>query len=123
MAQRKSGIGRGLDALFLETFEEEKRVGGVEKLKTALIDPKSGQPRRTFDPDALTELAESISTHGVLQPILVRETGNGRFQIIAGERRWRAAKQARVTGFGAAYLALGGLYLVLGALSAAGAIT
>lgn len=97
MAQRKSGIGRGLDALFLETFEEEKRVGGVEKLKTALIDPKSGQPRRTFDPDALTELAESISTHGVLQPILVRETGNGRFQIIAGERRWRAAKQAGLT--------------------------
>ena len=97
MAQRKSGIGRGLDALFLETFEEEKRGGGVEKLKTALIDPKSGQPRRTFDPDALTELAESISTHGVLQPILVRETGNGRFQIIAGERRWRAAKQAGLT--------------------------
>ena len=97
MAPRKSGIGRGLDALFLETFEEEKRVGGVEKLKTALIDPKSGQPRRTFDPDALTELAESISTHGVLQPILVRETGNGRFQIIAGERRWRAAKQAGLT--------------------------
>ena len=97
MAQKKSGIGRGLDALFLETFEEEKRVGGVEKLKTALIDPKSGQPRRTFDPDALTELAESISTHGVLQPILVRETGNGRFQIIAGERRWRAAKQAGLT--------------------------
>ena len=97
MAQRKSGIGRGLDALFLETFEEEKKPGGVEKIKTSLIDPKSGQPRRTFDPDALTELAESISTHGVLQPILVRETGNGRFQIIAGERRWRAAKQAGLT--------------------------
>ena len=94
MAQKKSGIGRGLDALFLETFEDEKKVGGVEKLKTALIDPKSGQPRKNFDSDALSELADSISTHGVLQPILVRETGSGRFQIIAGERRWRAAKLA-----------------------------
>ena len=97
MAQKKSGIGRGLDALFLETFEDEKKVGGVEKLKTALIDPKSGQPRKNFDSDALSELADSIATHGVLQPILVRETGNGRFQIIAGERRWRAAKQAGLT--------------------------
>ena len=97
MAQRKSGIGRGLDALFLETFEEEKKPDGAKKLKTALIDPKRGQPRRTFDPEALSELAESIATHGVLQPILVRGTGNGRFQIIAGERRWRAAKQAGLT--------------------------
>ncbi len=97
MAQKKSGIGRGLDALFLETFEEEKKVGGVEKLKTALIDPKSGQPRKNFDSDALSELADSIATHGVLQPILVRETGSGRFQIIAGERRWRAAKLAGLT--------------------------
>ena len=97
MAQKKSGIGRGLDALFLETFEDEKKVGGVEKLKTALIDPKSGQPRKNFDSDALSELADSIATHGVLQPILVRETGNGRFQIIAGERRWRAAKLAGLT--------------------------
>ena len=97
MAQKKSGIGRGLDALFLETFEDEKRVGGVEKLKTALIDPKSGQPRKNFDSDALSELADSIATHGVLQPILVRETGSGRFQIIAGERRWRAAKLAGLT--------------------------
>lgn len=97
MAQRKSGIGRGLDALFLETFEEEKLPGGVGKIKTSLIDPKSGQPRKTFDSDALSGLAESISSHGVLQPILVRETGNGRYQIIAGERRWRAAKLAGLT--------------------------
>ena len=97
MAQKKSGIGRGLDALFLETFEDEKKVGGVEKLKTALIDPKSGQPRKNFDSDALSELADSIATHGGLQPILVRETGSGRFQIIAGERRWRAAKLAGLT--------------------------
>ena len=97
MAQRKSGIGRGLDALFLETFEEEKKPGDVEKIKTSLIDPKSGQPRKRFDSDSLSELAGSIAAHGVLQPILVRATGNGRYQIIAGERRWRAAKQAELT--------------------------
>ena len=94
MAAKKSGIGRGLDALFLETFEDEKKPGGAEKLKTSLIDPKSGQPRKNFDPDALSELAASIAAHGVLQPILVRSSGNGRYQIIAGERRWRAAKLA-----------------------------
>ena len=94
MAPKKSGIGRGLDALFLETFEDEKKPGGAEKLKTSLIDPKSGQPRKTFDQESLVELADSIATHGVLQPILVRASGNGRYQIIAGERRWRAAKLA-----------------------------
>ena len=94
MAPKKSGIGRGLDALFLETFEDEKKPGGAEKLKTSLIDPKSGQPRKNFDPASLAELADSIATHGVLQPILVRASGNGRYQIIAGERRWRAAKLA-----------------------------
>ena len=94
MAPKKSGIGRGLDALFLETFEDEKKPGGAEKLKTSLIDPKSGQPRKTFDAESLAELADSIATHGVLQPILVRASGNGRYQIIAGERRWRAAKLA-----------------------------
>ena len=94
MAPKKSGSGRGLDALFLETFEDEKKPGGVEKLKTSLIDPKNGQPRKNFDPDALSELAASIAAHGVLQPILVRASGNGRYQIIAGERRWRAAKIA-----------------------------
>ena len=97
MAQKKSGIGRGLDALFLETFEEEKKPGGVEKIKTSMIDPKSGQPRKTFDPETLAQLAESIAAHGVLQPILVRASGNGRYQIIAGERRWRAAKLAGLT--------------------------
>ena len=97
MAQKKSGIGRGLDALFLETFEDEKKPGGAEKLKTSLIDPKSGQPRKTFDQDSLAELADSIATHGVLQPILVRASGNGRYQIIAGERRWRAAKLANLS--------------------------
>ena len=61
MAQRKSGIGRGLDALFLETFDEEKKPNGVEKIKTSLIDPKSGQPRKTFDADGLAAAVRRVS--------------------------------------------------------------
>ena len=94
MATKKSGIGRGLDSFFLETFEDEEKNEGVRSIKTSLIDPKSGQPRKNFDSELLAQLADSIAAHGVLQPILVRETGNGRYQIIAGERRWRAAKLA-----------------------------
>jgi ParB family chromosome partitioning protein len=63
-------------------------------LKISLVDPKSDQPRKNFDKEALEELAASISDNGVLQPILVREYGNGRYQIIAGERRFRASKLA-----------------------------
>ena len=91
---------RGLDAIFLDnTIEnaEEKSEGQVSKLKIALIDPKSDQPRKTFDRDALEELAASISENGLLQPILVRECGGGRYQIIAGERRFRASKIAGLT--------------------------
>ena len=94
MAVKKSGLGRGLDSLFLDTLEEGSDRGGVQQIKVSLIDPKSGQPRKYFDNEALSQLADSISAHGVLQPILVREIGNDRYQIIAGERRWRAAKLA-----------------------------
>ena len=98
--KKNSGLGRGLDAIFLDnTIEnaEEKSEGQVSKLKIALIDPKSDQPRKTFDRDALEELAASISENGLLQPILVRECGGGRYQIIAGERRFRASKIAGLT--------------------------
>ncbi len=94
MAAKKSGLGRGLDSLFLDTLEDDVKKEGVQQLKISLIDPKSGQPRKTFDGEALAQLADSISAHGVLQPILVREIGGDRYQIIAGERRWRAAKLA-----------------------------
>ena len=94
MAAKKSGLGRGLDSLFLDTFEDEPKKDGVQEVKISLIDPKSGQPRKFFDAEALAQLADSIAAHGVLQPILLREVGGDRYQIIAGERRWRAAKLA-----------------------------
>lgn len=95
MAKKMSGLGRGIDAIFLEnTVESEENGGGVTRVRTALLEPKGNQPRKYFDTEALAQLAESISAHGVLQPILVREGQNGRYQIIAGERRWRASKMA-----------------------------
>ena len=98
MAKKNSGLGRGLDAIFLDNFieEDEKNSSesGISTLKISLIDPKSDQPRKYFDKEALEQLASSISENGVLQPILVRKYGDGRYQIIAGERRFRASKLA-----------------------------
>lgn len=97
LAKKNAGLGRGLDAIFLEnTLSEsnEEKEGKISKLKISLVDPKSDQPRKYFDRDALEELAASISENGLLQPILVREYGEGRYQIIAGERRFRASKLA-----------------------------
>ena len=93
-AKKLSGLGRGIDAIFLENTVETPAGGGVMTLRTAQIEPKGDQPRKFFDTEALAQLADSISAHGVLQPILVREIGGERYQIIAGERRWRAAKMA-----------------------------
>lgn len=97
MAKKNSGLGRGLDALFLDNSLTEENVGGedrISSLKLSLIDPKRDQPRKYFDKEALEQLAASISENGLLQPILVREYGDGRYQIIAGERRFRASKLA-----------------------------
>ena len=97
MAKKNSGLGRGLDAIFLDNTltEEEKKSGeGVSKIKISLVDPKRDQPRKYFDKEALEELSASIAENGLLQPILVREFGDGRYQIIAGERRFRASKLA-----------------------------
>ncbi len=97
MAKKNSGLGRGLDAIFLDNTrarEEEKNNTGVNSLRISLVDPKSDQPRKYFDKEALEELATSIKENGLLQPILVREYGEGRYQIIAGERRFRACKLA-----------------------------
>lgn len=97
MARRSSGLGRGLDAIFLDnTIAENTSVKEktISTLKISLVDPKSDQPRKYFDKDALEELASSIAENGLLQPILVREYGEGRYQIIAGERRFRACKLA-----------------------------
>ena len=100
MARRSSGLGRGLDAIFLENTTVENaadKENKINTLKKSLVDPKSDQPRKYFDKDALEELSESIKENGLLQPILVREYGEGRYQIIAGERRFRACKLAELT--------------------------
>ena len=99
MRKKNSGLGRGLDAIFLENSLEKTTAGGeniITMLKLSMIDPKSDQPRKYFDKDALEELAASIKENGLLQPILVREYAEGRYQIIAGERRFRASKIAEL---------------------------
>ena len=100
MAKKNSGLGRGLDAIFLDNTLAEETVHSEEKitkLKISLVDPKRDQPRKHFDKEALEQLAASISENGLLQPILVREYADGRYQIIAGERRFRASKLAGLT--------------------------
>ena len=97
MAKKNSGLGRGLDIIFLDNApveEERDDSDRISHIKVSLIDPKSDQPRKYFDKEALEQLAESIVENGLLQPILVREYGDGRYQIIAGERRFRASKIA-----------------------------
>ena len=96
MARKFNGLGRGLDAIFLDNSIEEETHGEnkVSQIKLSMIDPKSDQPRKYFDKEALEELASSIAENGLLQPILVREYGDSRYQIIAGERRFRASKLA-----------------------------
>jgi ParB-like partition proteins len=89
----KRGLGTGLGAL----FGDEVTVSAPETLPISRVEPRSGQPRMVFDEPALQELSESISQHGVLQPITVRRLDSGYFQIIAGERRWRAARMAGLT--------------------------
>ncbi len=90
-ATKKGGLGRGLDALFNENASDEK---GVVTLRLSEIEPNRNQPRTSFDEDALAELADSIAKHGLIQPIVVRPTSSGAYQIVAGERRWRACRTA-----------------------------
>ena len=100
MAKKNSGLGRGLDAIFFDNTrinDEENKENSINIVKLSLIDPKSDQPRKYFDKEALEELATSIKENGLLQPILVREYADGRYQIIAGERRFRASKLAGLT--------------------------
>ena len=91
----KRGLGKGLDALFLDNAspEEEK----VEPVKLSEIEPNRGQPRKKFDDEALQQLADSIREHGLIQPLVVRPQKNGGYQLIAGERRWRASRMAGLT--------------------------
>ncbi|MCI8331270.1 MAG: ParB/RepB/Spo0J family partition protein [Clostridiales bacterium] len=89
---RTSGLGRGLDAIFVDNTEEA--ASGVNMLRLADIEPRADQPRKTFDQEGLSALADSIAVHGLIQPIIVRPAAGGFYEIIAGERRWRAAKMA-----------------------------
>ena len=92
MAVKKGGLGRGLESLFEDAARD---VGGpVSTLPLRELEPDKDQPRKDFDEQALSELADSIARHGLLQPIAVRAAAGGAYKIIAGERRWRAARLA-----------------------------
>lgn len=95
MAQKKGGLGKGLDLLFAENALED--AGKAVTLPIDEIQPNREQPRKEFDEAALSELSASIAQHGVIQPILVRPMANGGYQIVAGERRWRASRMAGLT--------------------------
>jgi len=105
LAKRKQGLGRGLGALLGESRREEPLVSRAEAsgsgegpalLAVADIEPHPGQPRRHFDEAALDELAASIAQRGVTQPVIVTPQDNGRYRLVAGERRWRAAQRAHL---------------------------
>ena len=91
---KKLGLGRGLDALLPDTGAEES---GVRQIPLSQIDRNPGQPRVRFDDESLSSLSESIRSSGILQPLLVTEQDSGRYTIVAGERRFRAARMAGLT--------------------------
>lgn len=91
---KKGGLGSGLSALFGEELAEEAKKNPPMTLPLERVEPREDQPRRQFDEDALAELTESIRQYGLIQPITVRPLDSGYYQIIAGERRWRAAREA-----------------------------
>lgn len=92
MAIKRGGLGKGLDAIFLENDAENS--DSTVSLRIAEIEPNRSQPRHEFNEESLRELADSITIHGVLQPLLVRPLPDGGYQLVAGERRWRAARMA-----------------------------
>lgn len=100
MAAKKRGLGRGLDALLEGSSQDspeeavERGEASLRELPVDLIQPGRYQPRTGMDADALNELADSIRSQGVVQPVVVRAVGSGRYELIAGERRWRAAQKA-----------------------------
>ena len=96
MAKMK-GLGKGLDALLGDEFTNEPEVKSSLFLPISQVESCAAQPRKQFDPDALADLADSIRQHGIIQPLTVRKLQSGYYQIIAGERRWRAARMAGLT--------------------------
>ena len=96
MAGKKTGLGRGLGALIPEDFSLNAPAP-ASTLPISMVESYAGQPRKHFDQEKLEELADSIREHGVIQPLTVRKLSSGYYQIIAGERRWRAARLAGLT--------------------------
>jgi ParB family chromosome partitioning protein len=102
MSEVKRGLGRGLSSLLGEVAREQPIAGeaprpaGIQMIATARLLPNSAQPRRHFDEMAIEELAESLKQRGLIQPIVVRPADGGYYQIVAGERRWRAAQKAQL---------------------------
>ena len=93
---RPTGLGKGLGAL-MGDVSLQSQEGGSVTLPIAQVEPGLNQPRKRFEPESLADLADSIREHGIIQPLTVRRLSSGYYQIIAGERRWRAAKQAGLT--------------------------
>jgi ParB family chromosome partitioning protein len=102
MSEVKRGLGRGLSSLLGEAVREQPIAGdavrepGIQMIPIAQIQPNPDQPRRHFDEAAIDELAESLKQRGLIQPLVVRPIGHGVYQIVAGERRWRAAQRAQL---------------------------
>lgn len=97
MAKGRGGLGRGLESLFEDAAPSFESDVKVDSLPLREIEPDPGQPRKTFEQEALGELAASIAEHGLLQPIAVRPRPMGGYTIVAGERRWRASRMAGLT--------------------------
>lgn len=93
----KKGLGKGLGALLEDFGTEAAETSAYRTLPIYKVEPNPNQPRQDFDPEELEALADSIRIHGIIQPLTVREMPNGYYQIIAGERRWRAARLAEVS--------------------------
>ncbi len=92
-AMKKGGLGRGMDTIFSDNEKKNEETTGITTVRIALVEPKVGQPRKNFDAEELRNLALSIAQYGIIQPITVRKVGD-MYRIIAGERRWRAARMA-----------------------------
>ena len=97
MPRGRGGLGRGLESLFEDAAPSLESDGGVRTVPLREIEPDPGQPRKSFPEESLSELADSISQHGLLQPIAVRPQSMGGYRIVAGERRWRACRLAGLT--------------------------